>query len=295
MPDDADVRLFVLHHAIDIESRLGIKINKTSRVSGGNINRVYCLESVHEKYLLKVNDRQQFPNMFKREQQGLLTIALTKTIAAPEVIVQGETGSESYLLIEWIPVGKITPKASFALGEQLAAMHLHSAEKFGLDHDNYMGSLSQSNKLHRTWARFFIDERLRPMVEMALSNGELNSIDAQQFGQLYQRLPNLFQEESPALIHGDLWSGNYLISDKGRPYLIDPAISYGNREFDIAMTMLFGGFDRAFYEAYDATYPLQTGWQQRINLWNLYPLLVHLNLFGGGYLAQTRACLRQFL
>lgn len=167
-------------------------------------------------------------------------------------------------------------------------MHTHSAEAFGFDGDNYMGSLKQSNIKHDTWAAFYTGERLMPMVKIAVDNCLLSNRDEQFFEKLYARLPGLFEEEKPSLIHGDLWSGNYIIANDDAPYLIDPAVSYGHREFDIAMTTLFGGFGRQFYRSYHESFPLAKGWEQRLDLWNLYPLLLHLNLFGAGYLGQVR-------
>lgn len=233
--------------------------------------------------------------MFQREQEGLQAIAKTQTIATPQVLFQGDAGNESYLLLEWIDTRKPAPQSSYLLGGQLAAMHRHTAAYFGFDTDNYMGSLPQSNSHHSSWHNFFISERLLPMVKLGREKGELSAPDVQHFEKLYLKLSEFFNEDAPSLIHGDLWGGNYLIATDGKPYLIDPAVSYGNREFDIAMTTLFGGFDNAFYEAYHSAYPLQSGWQQRINLWNLYPLLIHVNLFGGNYASQVRRCLATYV
>jgi fructosamine-3-kinase len=167
-------------------------------------------------------------------------------------------------------------------------MHNNSAAYFGFEGNNYMGSLTQSNKKHDTWSSFFVEERLQPMVKIAFDKRLLNKVDVQNFDRLYSKLHKLFKEEPSSLIHGDLWGGNYLISTDEKPYLIDPAVSYGNREFDIAMTTLFGGFSESFYAAYNESFPLNKGWNERIELWNLYPLLLHLNLFGAGYLEQVR-------
>jgi fructosamine-3-kinase len=260
-------------------------------VSGGSINSVYCLQTSAKKYLLKLNSRDQFPDMFKREAEGLSAIAQTSATGVPQVILQGDTDDKSFLLLEWIDTRRATVNASALLGEQLAQMHRSTAESFGFETDNYMGSLPQSNRRHNTWSNFFISERLMPMVEMATDKRYFNASDLQNFEQLYKILPGLFNEEPPSLIHGDLWGGNYLIGEDEKPYLIDPAVSYGHREFDIAMTTLFGGFSQEFYTAYHEAFPLAKGWQQRVDLWNLYPLLIHLNLFGMGYLEQVRDCL----
>lgn len=279
----------------DIETKLGRSVTNIAPLSGGSINQVYRLQTACESYVLKVNNQIDFPGMFRLEADGLQTIRDTQTIAVPDVLLHEATGDDSYLVLEWVNTGRHTHKSSQALGEQLAQMHRHTANQFGFKTDNYMGSLVQSNKRKGSWSDFFIDQRLKPMVQMAVENSRLASHDALLFEKLYEIVPAIFTEEPPALVHGDLWSGNYLISAEEKPYLIDPAVSYSNREFDIAMTTLFGGFDKAFYEAYQANYPLQSGWQRRLKLWNLYPLLVHVNLFGGGYINQVRECLANFI
>lgn len=278
-----------------IKKALSIKVLNSEPVSGGSINRAYHLQTGDKKYFIKINSKTQFPGMFEDEAEGLKLIAKTETIAVSKVLLIGSVGNDSFLLMEWINASRPSPRSSEILGRQLAQMHRHSSDFFGLDGDNYMGSLRQSNQKHNTWSGFFINERLLPMVKMAVEKGLLSTKDVADFEILYKNLPGLFTEEKPSLIHGDLWGGNYLISDAGIPYLIDPAVSYGNREFDIAMTTLFGGFDAAFYSAYQDEFPLNKNWEHRIDLWNLYPLLVHLNLFGLGYLGQVRDCLRKYI
>jgi protein-ribulosamine 3-kinase len=276
----------------DIEAKLGLKITGHCPVSGGDINSVFHLQTTAGSFLIKINSLDDFSGMFKKEEQGLAAIRNTNTIAVPEVILQSDNGNESYLMMEWIDTQNGDEVSSQTLGRQLAQMHRYTSTQFGFDIDNYMGSLYQSNSWHSTWIQFFIEERLQPMLKMAVDKKELSKNDINLFEELYKKLSALFTEEPPALVHGDLWSGNYLISAAGTPYLIDPAVSYSNREFDIAMTTLFGGFDGSFYEAYIDEFPLQQGWQQRLQLWNLYPLLVHVNLFGGGYATQVRRILR---
>jgi protein-ribulosamine 3-kinase len=280
----------------DIEVKLDDSISKVIPVSGGSINKVYRLQtSSTNSFLLKLNSLYEYPGMFKLEQEGLAAIQSTQTIAVPNVLLCGETEAESYLVIQWIEPGQNTRKSSQKLGEQLAQMHQYTSSRFGFPIDNYMGSLIQSNKLHTTWDGFFIEERLKPMIKIAYEKHALGGNDIQLFEKLFQKLPELFDEEPPALVHGDLWSGNYLIDTNEVPYLIDPAVSYSNREFDIAMTTLFGGFDTSFYEAYHSNFQLQTGWKQRLNLWNLYPLLLHVNLFGDSYITQVRYNLSMFV
>jgi len=279
----------------DVESKLNVTVKGANTISGGDINRAYRLQTTQGDFFIKINSFHKFPGMFMCEEQGLSAIRETNTIAVPEVILQGDTHNESYLVMNYVEVGYSNTNSSRLLGSQLAQMHRSAAEQYGFYADNYMGSLYQSNRQHDNWAQFFIEERLQPMIKMAVDKKELTQNDARKFDELYKKLSGLFTEEPPSLLHGDLWGGNYLIDVEGKPYLIDPAVSYGNREFDIAMTTLFGGFDRAFYEAYNAEFPLLSGWQQRLKLWNLYPLLVHVNLFGGMYAKQVRDNLSVFV
>lgn len=275
------------------EQILAAKMAACLPISGGSINQTYRLQTTKGDYFIKINSGMQFPGMFEAEAAGLKLIADTGAIAVPKVIATCEACAESFLLMEWVDTRRPTAKASAQLGRALAEMHRHTAAAFGLEGDNYMGSLRQSNRRHQSWTEFFINERLQPMVKMAVDAGWLNRADLTRFEALYGALPGLFDEESPALIHGDLWGGNYLIGEDETPYLIDPAVSFGHREFDIAMTTLFGGFSREFYAAYHESFPLAPDWDDRTDLWNLYPLLVHLNLFGGGYLGQVRGALQR--
>ncbi|MBS7563339.1 fructosamine kinase family protein [Mucilaginibacter sp. Bleaf8] len=272
-----------------------VTIRSVSPVSGGSINSAWCVHTDNGDFMLKVNSKSAYPGMFRLEAEGLATIRNTQTIAVPNVILHGDFDDHSFLLLEWIDAQRATPQASQQLGRQLAAMHRHTANHFGFTANNYMGSLPQSNRQHANWSAFFVAERLQSMVKLGVDKHLLNSQDVQNFEKLYLRLPELFAEEQPALIHGDLWGGNYIIGTNGIPYLIDPAVSYGHREFDLAMTTLFGGFAREFYEAYHEAYPLAPNWQLRTDLWNLYPLLLHLNLFGTGYLGQVREGLQQYV
>jgi fructosamine-3-kinase len=279
----------------DIELGLNAKIQRITPVTGGDINLTYRLETTLGNFFVKTNSLHKFPGMFESEEKGLAAIRKTNSIAVPEVILMGNAENESYLILQWIDAGQSSKISSQQLGHQLTQMHRNTSGQFGFEADNYMGSLHQSNRPHDSWAQFFIEERLQPMVKIAVDKKELVKSDMHQFDELYKKLPDLFTEEPSALLHGDLWGGNYLIGAEGKPYLIDPAVSYGNREFDIAMTTLFGGFDHVFYEAYNQEFPLLPGWQQRLKLWNLYPLLVHVNLFGGMYAKQVRENLSVFV
>jgi len=277
-----------------IEQKLQVRITGIKPVSGGSINQAYCLLAKNEEYFIKINSKSKFPGMFDAEAAGLNAMARAG-VNVPQVILNGSIADESFLLLEWIEPRRPTAGAPALLGRNLAQMHRSTGDYFGLDHNNYMGSLRQSNTKHQSWSQFFIAERLQPMVKMAADKKLMNLSDIAPFEILYKNLPDLFDEETSSLLHGDLWGGNYLVSADETPYLIDPAISYGHREFDLAMTTLFGRFSNEFYDAYQEAFPLAKDWRQRIDLWNLYPLLVHLNLFGMGYLAQVRDCLKRYV
>jgi protein-ribulosamine 3-kinase len=178
--------------------------------------------------------------------------------------------------------------------QKLAQLHKNTAPIFGLDHDNYIGSLPQSNRQTQKWTDFFISQRLEPLVTKAVASGLLDSQTAQRFDRLFSKLDQLIPEEKPALLHGDLWSGNVMTDEHGEVCLIDPAVYYGHREVDLAFSTLFGAFHGEFYEAYNEAFPLEKGWKQRIDLFNLYPLLVHLILFGRSYYHQVISTLEKF-
>lgn len=269
------------------------KLQVVKTISGGSINQCFQIKYCNNLYFLKINSSIKFPAMFMAEAEGLKRIELANAVNVPAVIGYGNAAHEKFLILEWIEEGDNTAFSQQKLGRALALLHQHSNSQFGLDHNNYMGSLPQSNTQYSSWTDFFIYERLKPQVEIGRAKGFLNQDVLKQFGNLYEKLDTLYPKENPSLVHGDLWSGNYMIDKFNTPVLIDPAIFYANREVDIAMTMLFGGFPQSFYEAYNEVFPLQDGWKARIGLWNLYPLLIHLNLFGSSYLPEIKEILKR--
>lgn len=279
-----------------ISSFLGkeISIHKVNSISGGSINNAYCLTTNHEKFFVKTNLANRYPNMFEKEAKGLELLQNANAIRIPKVILFDEFEETSFLILEYIESAE--PQSSFwqSFGKQLAALHQNTGSTFGLDHSNYIGSLHQQNNVHDNWTDFFINERLQVQIKLARDNSEIDSATISKFENLYNRLDEIFPKEQPALLHGDLWSGNFMIDEKGGPVIMDPAVYYGHREMDIGMTKLFGGFDAQLYDVYNEHYPLEKGWQQRIDICNLYPLIVHVNLFGGGYLGQVKQILSQF-
>jgi fructosamine-3-kinase len=232
--------------------------------------------------------------MFEKEAAGLNLLACTNTIKIPGVIATGNSGEFAYLLLEFIETGLAGRDFWSDFGIKLADLHRNTHEFFGLDYDNYIGSLAQSNSFHTDFISFFITQRIEPQLKKARNIGALSHADTRFFESLFNTLHNIFPIQKPSLIHGDLWSGNVIVTADGSPCLIDPAVYYGHREADIAMTQLFGGFQHEFYAAYNLAWPMEKGWQNRMDIFNLYPLLVHVNLFGGSYARQVLQIIRQF-
>jgi len=280
---------------------LGTHLGKVVRlvgeypVGGGSINDCYRLETNVGLFFVKVNSADRFPSMFAAEADGLKRLAATSAMRVPAVIALGEEQGTSYLLMEHAEGGLKSAAFWKAFGRQLAALHRNTGSVFGLEHDNYIGSLKQVNSPASDWPTFFIHQRLEPQLKMARDARRVEAGVSFRFERLFAKLDRLFPKEPPAMLHGDLWSGNFLCDANAQPVLIDPAVYYGHREMDIAMTRLFGGFDDAFHAAYNDAWPMERGWEERIDLCNLYPLLVHVNLFGGGYVAQVEAVLRRFV
>ena len=285
---------------ISIEEELSTLENKQVNIkgfmaaSGGCINNGGTIDTSIGEYFVKWNNKSRFPGMFEAERRGLKLLCDAGVIRIPEVIVAKESGGLMYIVMENIQVNARKPDYWTMLGVKLANLHSHKAEKFGLDHDNFIGSLPQSNITHTDWVEFFITERLAKQIEIAVSNEAISSSTVKQFDHLYTRFENFFPKESPVLIHGDLWSGNLITDDLGEPCLIDPAVYYGHREIELSMTKLFGGFDSEFYRSYNEIRPLESGFEERVEVYNLYPLMVHVNLFGGHYLQQVEFILRRF-
>lgn len=271
-----------------------LKILSAQPLGGGSINQVYKITSDQGIFCLKVNRANLFPQMFETEAKGLDLLRSARALRIPEVITVQQTAHYAYILLEFIAGAPRRSTFMKDFGISLAELHRHTAAKFGLDHNNYMGSLAQSNSLHDDWVSFFIEERLEKQVSIASDAGLLTIAHARSFQQLYRRLETFFPAEKPSLIHGDLWSGNFIVSETGSACLIDPAVYYGHRETDIAMTTLFGGFGNDFYTSYQEAYPMENGWEKRLEVFNLYPLLIHLNLFGQAYLGSILSVLKKF-
>jgi len=270
------------------------KINSVRLISAGTMNQSVLLDTDKGALFLKSN---YFPtsNIFQQELKGLTLLHKYTPIQIPKTIGAGRIKDQNYMLIEWIHGGY--PNANYwqNLGHGLAELHMATFPRFGLDEDNYIAILPQKNTYHKKWATFYAEERLEPMLGKAYYDGLVSKDFYKKFQLIYPKLEELIPNEKPALLHGDLWSGNVIVNAKGDPCLIDPAVYYGHREMDLAFSKLFGGFQGGFYEAYNDIFPLEPDFELRADIHNLYPLLVHLNLFGQSYLPGIKKVIKKFI
>jgi protein-ribulosamine 3-kinase len=264
-------------------------------VRGGSINESHRWESNAGPVFVKVAPVQRWA-MFEAEAAGLDELRRANAVRVPRVLGIAATETAVALALEWIDFGRGSHASETALGEQLAAQHRVSAHAFGWYRDNTIGSTPQANQWCDDWIGFFRERRLRPQLALAGANGFEGRLQAR--GEvLLSRLDRLLPapHEPPCLLHGDLWGGNWGVDAQGAPVIFDPAVYFGDRVADIAMTRLFGGFGTSFYAAYEAAWPLPPDSERRIELYNLYHILNHLNLFGGGYLEQAMSTLERLL
>jgi fructosamine-3-kinase len=315
MPDVETIAAAALRMAGDTTP-----VEQWEAVSGGMISRTARIRSGRGEYLLKWGG-QGLPGFFAAEARGLELLASARAVRVPQVLAYHDAnrtesqepttakpdnehgsrlsvlGSEGFILLEWLqsPPRADREAAFAALGRDLAALHHATAPAHGLDHDNYLGNMPQVNGWAASWAEFFRERRLRPQGEIARRGGRMAGDRARRFDRLLGRLDSFLGDHTPppALMHGDLWSGNVLVGPGGGPALVDPAASYGDREAELGYTALFGGFPEAFYRAYEETWPLPAGWRERREIYNLYHLVNHLNHFGESYGGAVDATLRR--
>jgi fructosamine-3-kinase len=281
--------------AQSVEAETRSRILTFTFTGGGCINSGGKLTTSGETYFLKWNDAGKFPGMFQAEASGLSLLRNSNSMTVPFPLHNGNAGPFQFLLLEFIREGRKTGDYWAKFGSCLADLHRRSAHTFGLDHNNYIGSLSQRNDQSTSWIDFFVNCRLKAQVELARAHNKIDDGLHKKFERFFDRLPSLLTLEPPSLLHGDLWGGNLLVDADGNPCLIDPAVYYGHREVDLAMTQLFGGFDPEFLECYHAEFPLAPGYRERFEIYNLYPLLVHLNLFGEGYRSSVVSIIDRFV
>jgi len=263
-------------------------MTNTQVITGGCINSSYLLQSNKQSYFVKLN-QAHLGKMFEAEFSGLLEIAQTNTITVPHPILYGVVEGISFLVLEFTALSATNPQSDIQLGQQLAALHKIQQPFFGWHQDNTIGSTKQLNGSTNQWLDFWKNKRLDFQLTLAEKNGYTDQL-IQSGKKLSESLVHFFHDSHPlpSLLHGDLWSGNTATNKQGKPIIYDPACYYGDRETDIAMTELFGGFSPNFYAAYHESFPLSSAYSTRKKLYNLYHILNHLNLFGTGYQQQAQ-------
>jgi fructosamine-3-kinase len=273
-----------------IAGTLGVHllVESARSVGGGSINSGFRVsDTTGLTYFLKLNTPASL-EMFDAEREGLQALGGADCLKVPQPLACGVAGDSAFLMLEWLELSGHDRGALESLGQGLAQLHRVTGDRFGWHRHNTIGSTPQINKPDVDWVRFYRERRLKYQLEQAAANGYGGKL--QEKGErLLEKFPQLFAAYNPrpSLLHGDLWGGNWGVTADGQPAIFDPAVYFGDREADLAMTRLFGGFGPEFYRAYQAAWPLDDGFDVRQDLYNLYHVLNHLNLFGGGYLAQA--------
>lgn len=284
-----------IERAISAATGQPFKVCSQRAITGGCINEAVCLHGEARSYFIKLNQPDRLA-MFEAEAAGLEAIGASHSLQAPRAIAWGVDSKNSWLAMEYLAFASARSDTNALLGRQLAAMHRCSAAAFGWDRDNTIGRTPQPNARSQDWAEFFAEQRLGFQLALAEHNGAPGRVVNR--GQLLLgRVPWFFRhyQPQPSLLHGDLWGGNWAADTRGQPVIFDPAVYFGDREADLAMTELFGGFDESFYLAYNAAWPLDGGYQVRKVLYQLYHILNHFNLFGGAYARQAESMIERLL
>ena len=277
-----------------ISQKIAEEIVSTKPLSGGSISSAYLINTDKSKYFLKVNSAANALKMFHEEQKGLNAIEAIKTIAVPHVYFADILDQNAFILMDFIESKRPSPSDYSRLGIELAKLHMAVFNEFGFTSDNFIGSLPQRNKKHDRWSDFYWNERIYPQLQLALNEGLLSVDEVPTQDQFISLFNSFIDEFKPSLLHGDLWGGNYLISEDGTPFLIDPAVYIGHNMVDIAMSQLFGSFGPEFYDSYHKIIERPKQYNEQIDLYQLYFLLVHLNLFGKGYYSSVSTILSRY-
>ena len=284
----------------ELERALGSPVARSNGVGGGSINEASQVTLADGREVFVKTNLDAPPEMFAIEARGLRWLAAAHALRVPEVLAVSSAGDPvQFLVLEVVRRGRPARGFDEALGQGLAALHRFGAPSFGIDHDNFIGSLPQANGPASdlaSWPAFYRERRLEPQLRMAADHGRASARMKRDFARLFAELPDRCgPPEPPARLHGDLWSGNLMCDAAGAPCLIDPAVYGGHREIDLAMMRLFGGFGARVFAAYDEAWPLAAGHEARVDLYQLYPLMVHVNLFGGGYGGSVESALARLL
>lgn len=272
-----------------------LKVEAIQMQSGGDINMAVCAQTDHGDFFIKWNEGP-FEEMFETEAKGLNLLRQANLLKIPEVFGTGRVDDKSFLVLEFLERSREEDKHWTKLGEGLAQLHQIKADNYGLGYDNFIGRLHQKNDIKPDWISFFSECRLNAQLGLAIYNQTVPKDFVRDFKRFLSKLPQILPESEASLLHGDLWSGNAMSSSRGAA-IYDPAVYFGAREMDMAMTQLFGGFNQRFYEAYDANYTLSDDFDALVEIYNLYPLMVHVNLFGAnaGYLGSVWRTIKRYI
>ncbi len=260
----------------------------------GNFNLAARVTTKKGKYFIKWN-KGDHEGMFESEAKSMELIRATNTIFVPKVYGYGKKTDGAYLMLDFVAESKKKPDFWENFGHKLAELHSNTSDKHGLHFNNYIGSLRQINDFTEDGIQFYLDKRLSWQLDRAYKAKIVDYKLYIDLNNLFSKIPSLFPNEKPSLLHGDLWAGNMMVANNGQAALVDPSTYYGLREAEIAYTTLFGGFKNRFYEAYNEIKPLEPGFKDRIDLYNLYPLLAHTNLFGGSYLESIKRIVKKYI
>lgn len=270
-------------------------VREVSPIGGGCIHHAQKITTDRGFFFFKQNNSRDL-DMFRTEFQGLQLLAEAGELDVPVPIAYGLEGDMAYLLVRFIESSRRNDNFWTQFGRSLANLHKnHQNDRYGLSFDNYIGRLHQYNDFHEDWISFFIEQRLEIQLKLARDNGYIGREDIERFHKFFHKLPGLLSSEPASLLHGDLWSGNFMTGEQGQAVIIDPAVYYGNREIELSFTRMFGGFDPQFYKAYQEIFPVEPGFEDRIGIYNIYPHLVHVNMFGASYLSGVTGVVRRYV
>lgn len=270
-----------------------IILTASGKVTGGDINKTHWVDTSDGKFFIKLNNATLYPEMLQKEAAALGVLKDSKTVTVPSVKAHGVFEDQQYLILDFIEKGYRHNKYWETFATQMANLHQQTNDTFGFIENNYIGSLPQLNTPQTDWITFFVEQRLMVQAAIAFNKGLIDKWLVNKLEVLSLKLPSYIEQVKPALLHGDLWHGNYMIDVSGNPVVFDPAVYYGCSEMEIAFTEMFGRMDDRFYHAYFEQNPSMEGYELRADIYNLYPLLVHLNLFGQSYLSAIQNVLNR--
>jgi fructosamine-3-kinase len=272
----------------NINNRLTIRT-----VGGGSINHAFLVSSKYGEIFVKINSNPRFPDFFEKEKLGLIFLSEKSNLQIPEVYSVYTFNGYQVIIMQAFKHVPNVEKSGFELGKGMAQLHCSTNDAFGLDYNNYIGTIPQQNSFRKDWTSFFYEFRAEPCLKLLNDKGMLSQECKKSVIHFSKSVSEIFPNEKPSALHGDLWSGNTMNTLTG-PAIFDPAVYYGHREMDIGMTKLFGGFDDSFYQGYNELFPLEKGWQLRVEYAQVYPLLIHACLFGKSYLSSVQEILKPF-